>query len=376
MINKIGVDRKLIRYFDFGIVLIAILIVLFGCINIYDATVNKSGTSTVKLQLLWLVVGLVVIYLMVIVDYTVLTNYAWLIYWAGILLLIYNDLTSKVVNGAAAWISIGSRAIQPSEFAKLGMIIMLAKKLEDMEGNINNIKNFFILVFYALVPMALIVIQPDMGMTMVCFFIVLGIFFIAGLDLRVIFGGLASLAVLVAVLLSNSTILPAYMKKRLTIFLNPESDELGYGLQLIQSQIGIGSGSIFGSGTKFGLNAGAGFVSNYVPEAHTDFIFSMVGEKWGYIGSVALLLLYCFLLFRIMRIAKRSKDLFGTVICVGVFSSFLFSVVQNIGMTIGIMPITGITLPLMSYGGSSMLTNFMALGLVINVGMRRKKILF
>ncbi|MDP4087644.1 MAG: rod shape-determining protein RodA [Bacillota bacterium] len=375
MINKLGIDRKLLRYFDFGIVLITVIIVFFGCANIYDATVNKYGTSFVRLQMMWLAVGLVVVFVMTRIDYTFFSSYAPLIYWAGVLLLVYNDLTSKAVKGASAWISIGSRAIQPSEFAKLGMIIMLAKKLEDMEGNINNVKNFFILVFYALVPMALIVIQPDMGMTMVCFFIVLGIFFIAGLDLRVIFVGLTSLVGLVAVIW-NSGILPAYMKKRLTIFLNPESDELGFGLQLIQSQIGIGSGNIFGIGAKFGANAGSGFVSNYVPEAHTDFIFSMVGEKWGYIGTVGLLLLYSFLLYRIMRIGKRSKDLFGTIICVGVFSSFLFSIVENIGMTIGIMPITGITLPFMSYGGSSMLTNFMAIGLVINIGMRKKKIIF
>lgn len=375
MINKLGIDKKLIRHLDFGIIIIAILIVLFGCVNIYDATVNKVGISYVKLQLMWLVAGLFVIYIIVKFDYSILANYAHLIYWAGVLLLIYNDLTSKAIKGASSWISIGSRAIQPSEFAKLGMIIMLAKKLEDMEGNINNVKNFFILLFYALVPMALIVIQPDMGMTMVCFFIVLGIFFIAGLDLRIIFGGMTTVIAMIAVVWSSS-IMPSYWKKRLTIFLNPESDELGYGLQLIQSQIGIGSGNIFGSGAKFGVNAGTGFVANYVPEAHNDFIFSMVGEKWGYIGTVALLLLYCLLLYRIMRTGKKSKDIFGTVICVGVFSSLLFSVVQNIGMTIGIMPITGITLPFMSYGGSSMLTNFMALGLVINIGMRKKKIIF
>ncbi|WP_163191799.1 rod shape-determining protein RodA [Clostridium thermarum] len=375
MLDKLTIDRKLIKYFDFGLILVAILIVLFGTINIYNATMTKYGIYYAKLQLMWLAVGLAVLYVVVIVDYTILSNYASLIYWAGVLLLLYNDLTSNAVKGASAWISIGSRAIQPSEFAKLGMIIILAKKLDDMEGNINNIKNFFILTFYAAVPMVLIVIQPDMGMTMVCFFIVLGIYFVSGLNLKVIFGGLTAIVVMI-VSVWNSGLMPTYWKKRLTIFLNPESDELGYGLQLIQSQIGIGSGNIFGSGAKVGEHAGSSFVSQFVPEAHTDFIFSMVGEKWGFIGALTLLVLYSILLYKILKIAKRSKDLFGSIICIGVFSSFLFSIIQNIGMTIGIMPITGITLPFMSYGGSSMMTNFIALGLVVNVGMRKKKINF
>jgi rod shape determining protein RodA len=188
-------------------------------------------------------------------------------------------------------------------------------------------------------------------------------------------GGLIALVVLI-VGIWNSGIMPFYWKKRLTIFLNPESDELVYGLQLIQSQIGIGSGGVTGNGAKLGDRAVSGFVSQFVPEAHTDFIFSMVGEKWGFIGGIALLILFFILLYKIIKIARRSKDIFGNVICVGVFSSFLFSIIQNIGMTIGILPITGITLPFMSYGGSSLLTNFIALGLVLNVGMRKKKINF
>ena len=375
MLGKLTIDRKLVKYFDFGIVFVAVIIVLFGILNIYNASMSKWGFSYAKLQLMWLFVGLAVLYVMVMVDYTILSNYAALIYWAGILLLLYNNFTSSAVKGAAAWISIGSRAIQPSEFAKLGMIIMLAKKLEDMEGNINNFKNFCILTFYAAIPMALIVVQPDMGMTMVCFFIVLGIYFVAGLNLKVIFGGLTTVVVMIVVVW-NSSLMQAYWKKRLTIFLNPESDEWGYGMQLIQSQIGIGSGSIFGTGAKIGERAGSGFVSEFVPEAHTDFIFAVVGEKWGFIGGVILLLLYSVLLYKIIKIAIRSKDFFGSVICVGVFSSFLFSIIQNIGMTIGILPITGITLPFMSYGGSSLMTNFIALGLVVNVGMRKKKINF
>lgn len=377
MLEKLKIDKKILKQLDLSIIVLSILIVVFGSLNIYSATAKKAGLGFYyfRLQLTWLLLGLTVLYIILLIDYNILSNYAAVIYWGGVTLLLYNDFFGSVVNGAQGWISLGSRAIQPSEFAKLGMIIMLAKKLDDMEGNINNFKNFMILAFYAVVPMFLIVIQPDMGMTMVCFFIVLGIFFIAGLNIKVILSGLAAIVTMIAVIW-NSSLMQEYWKKRLTTFLNPEADELGYGLQIIQSKIGIGSGNIIGQGVKFGADAGTSFVAQFVPEAHTDFIFSMVGEKWGFVGALFLLTLYSILIYRFILIARRSKDIFGTIISIGVVSSFLFSIIQNIGMTIGIMPVTGITLPLMSYGGSSILTNFMAIGLVLNIGMRRKKINF
>lgn len=377
MLEKLRIDRKILKQLDMLVILLSVVVVVFGSLNIYSATAKKAGVGLYyfKLQMAWLILGLVVLYVILLIDYNILANYAGIIYWGGVSLLLYNDLFGKVVNGAQGWISLGSRAIQPSEFAKLGMIIMLAKKLDDMEGNINNLKNFMVLLFYAVIPMLLIVIQPDMGMTMVCFFIVLGIFFIAGLNIKVILGGLAALITSIA-LVWNSSLMQEYWKKRLTTFLNPEADELGYGLQIIQSKIGIGSGNIIGQGIKFGIDSGTSFVAQFVPEAHTDFIFAMVGEKWGFVGGLFLLTMYSMLIYRFILIARRSKDVFGMIICVGVVSSFLFSIIQNIGMTIGIMPVTGITLPLMSYGGSSILTNFMAIGLVLNIGMRRKKINF
>jgi rod shape determining protein RodA len=373
MLDVFRIEKKLLKQLDYVIIFLSVLIVAFGSLNIYSA--RKDGFHYMKLQLLWLLVALVVMTVILLIDYTTIMNYASIIYWSGVALLIYNDLFSRAVNGATGWIRFGSRAIQPSEFAKLGMIIMLAKKLEDMEGNINNVKNFFILTSYAAIPMLLIVIQPDMGMTMVCFFIVLGIYFMSGLNLKVILGGLTGLAFSIA-LVWNSGIMPEYWKKRLTVFLNPEVDEMNTGLQLIQSMTGIGSGHVFGVGSKIGPMSKGGFVSQFVPEAHTDFIFAVVGEKWGFVGGVFLLLIYTILIYRFMLAARRSKDIFGSVICVGVASSFIFSIIQNMGMTIGIMPITGITLPLMSYGGSSILTTFMAIAFVLNIGMRRKKINF
>jgi rod shape-determining protein RodA len=373
MLEKFRISRKLLRELDFTIIITVIVLVIFSAVNVYSATHLKIGNYYLKAQLIWLVVGLLLTYFILIFDYSIIQSYANIIYWFGVFLLILNDFVFKsTVNGATSWMKIGSLpSVQPSEFAKLGMIIMLAKQLSDMEGKINDLRNFFKLTAYAALPMGLIIIQPDMGMTMVCFFIVLGIYFAAGLDLKIIGGGIAGLIAVIAIVW-NSPLMQTYWKTRLVSFLNPEADELGSGLQLIQSQIGIGSGGILGKGFLKGTQISGGFI----PEAHTDFIFAVVGEEWGLIGAIALLILYGIVIYKLINIAKNSKDIFGSVICVGVIATLLFSILQNMGMTIGIMPITGITLPFMSYGGSSMLTAFMSLGVVLNIGMRRKKINF
>lgn len=370
ILQNIRLNKKLLRELDYGTIIIAICIVIFGCVNIYSATNKDYGYYYLKMQIVWMILSLITVYFLLVFDYMLIENYAVIIYWAGVLLLLTGDFVFKsITNGANSWIKIGSVAIQPSEFAKIGMIIMLAKKLDGMEGKINNLKNLFELMFYAAVPMVLIVIQPDMGMTMVSFFIVLGIFFCIGLDKKIIIGGVTTILLLI-VGVWNSPIMKTYWKGRLTSFLHPEQYELGYGLQLIQSKLAIGSGGILGRGF------GKGVQFNSVPENHTDFIFAVLAEEWGFIGALILLLLFGILIYRLIKIAKESKDIFGTVICVGFISNLLFSIMQNIGMTMGLMPIAGITLPFMSYGGSSLLTSFMALGLVLNVGMRRKKINF
>jgi len=370
ILENLKLNRKLLRELDYISVIFAICIVIFGCLNISSATGKDYGIYYPKLQIMWMILGLITMYLILIFDYTLIKNYATLIYWAGVIFLFLSDfILGSTTKGATSWIKIGSLGIQPSEFAKIGMIIMLAKKLDDMDGRINDPKNLFELIFYAAVPMILIVIQPDMGMTMVSFFIVLGIFYCIGLDHKIIVGGITSIALLI-VGVWNSPIMKPYWKGRLTSFLHPEQYELGYGLQLIQSKLALGSGGILGRGF------GKGIQYNSVPENHTDFIFAVLGEEWGLVGALVLILLFGILIYRLIKIAKSSKDVLGTVICVGFISNLLFSIMQNIGMTMGLMPITGITLPFMSYGGSSLLTSFMALGLVLNVGMRKKKINF
>ena len=368
MLNKLKIDTRLLKEMDWTILVTAICILLYGVVNIYIS----AGSYYAKLQLIWLCVGLVAVYASILVDYTVVKNYVVIFYWASVILLFSTMFLGTVVKGARGWISLGSRAIQPAEFAKIGMMLMLAKKIDDMDGDINNLKNLSTLAFYAFIPMFLIVIQPDMGMTMVCFFIVLGMLFIANIDMRIIGGGFAAIF-MVIIMAWNSPLMPDYWKRRLTSFINPEADELNSTLQLMRSQIGIGSGGIFGSGNGLG---GSRYVSEFVPESHTDFIFSIIGENWGLIGAVFLLLLYGILIYRFIKTAREAKDIFGSLIATGVASVFMFSVLQNIGMTIGLMPITGITLPLVSYGGSSALTAFISIGMVLNISMRKKKINF
>lgn len=376
MLGKLKLDLKILKELDFTLLLASIMTVLFGCLNIYLATKGSPETlNSFKKQLMFLGLSIVVIYFMLLIDYIMLKNYALIFYILSTLLLAVTPFLGKTINGATGWIRIGGFSMQPSELAKIAIIILLAKKLEDMDGKINDVKNFFILAAYIIVPVLFIVKQPDMGMTMVCFFSVLGMFFIAGLDMRIIGGGLLSLVVAI-VIVWNSGLIHTYQKARLTSFLNPEADELNTGLQLTQSMIGIGSGGVFGTGADLNINATTGYVAQNVPEKQTDFIFAVVGEHWGTLGAIFLLTLYGIIIYRMLVISRTSKDILGKMICVGFASYFLFAILQNIGMTIGLMPITGITLPLVSSGGSSLLTTMMSIGLVLNIGMRKKKINF
>ena len=375
MFRQFKIDGRILRDIDKTILFSMILIVLYGIFNISLCTKGGVNSGCGTKQFVWLLISLVILYIFLAIDYLVIMNYVSLFYWGAVLLLIGTTFFGTVVNGARGWIKFGPVSLQASEIAKIGIILMLAKKLDEMEGKINEIKNFFILVFYCAVPVVFILKQPDMGMAMVCFFIVLGIFYVSGLDLKIIGGGLVSLVVGI-VLVWNSGLIEQYQKNRLIAFLNPTAYETDNGYHLIQSLIGIGSGGLFGSRPSITSEVAMGYAAQNVPEVHTDFIFAAIAEQWGFIGAMFLLGLYGCMLYKMIAIARTSKDIVGSVICVGIISYFLFAIIQNIGMTIGILPITGITLPLVSYGGSSLLTTILSIGLVLNVGMRRKKIHF
>lgn len=360
-------DRKELKELDFGMLIAAVLVFLFGVYNLRIATQQQFGDYLVRLQMFWLVLSLGVVYVILLMDYRKVYKVVDFFYWIIVLLLVF-VLFTAATKGASGWFSIGTRGLQPGEFARLTTILMVGKVIQKFDGQINRPWNFIKVTILGGIPMLLLLLQPDMGLTMVLFFILLGIYFAVGLHFRVIFAGFAFIVLSVLVVL-NTTFLPAHWQHRLTSFLFAEGSDLGIGYQLSQSIISIGSGGITG-------NQALQPYSARVPENHTDFIFSVIGEHFGLAGGVLLLTLYGYILYRMIRVAMKTEDLFGKVIAVGVFSSMLFSILQNVGMTMGVMPISGITLPLISYGGSSVLTNFIGIAMVLNVGMKKPTTLF
>ena len=377
-LSRYKLDFKLIREIDKGLLFSAIALMLYGMLNIYLCTKGDVAPFFfVKKQFMWFIISMVALYFLVAVDYSVIYRYVPVFYWGSVILLlcVWIPGIGVKVNGARGWINIGISNLQPAELAKFGIILMVAKLLEEMDYEVNNLRNIIKIGIYCMIPVSLILIQPDMGMTMVCFFIVLGMLFIAGLDRRIIIGGFSALLIGVVVLWNSGLILP-HQKARITAFMNPETDTSAQGYQLNQSLIGIGSGGVVGTRPSLDPEVSPGYAGTHVPEIQTDFIFAAIGEQWGFLGAMLLLLLYGILITKMINIARKAKDRFASLVCIGLVSYFLFAITQNIGMTIGLIPITGITLPLISYGGSSLLTTTMAVGLVLNIGMRKKKIHF
>ena len=374
-LSNFKLNMKQIKEIDKPLIFSMLALIIFGIVNIYLASYINYGTTFLIRQSAWFVIVLVALYFTIAIDYTILKAYTPIFYWGSILLLIATIFIGTETNGAVGWIRLGPLSLQPSEVAKMATIMMMGKYLEEMKGSINDLKNLIIMAMYAIIPAIFIVIQPDMGMTMVLFFTVVGIFFIAGLDIKILGGGLLAL-LLGIIIVWNSGLIAPYQKTRLISFTNPEADMSESGYHLRQSLISIGNGGFLGIRGNSSSESNIGYAAQYVPEVQTDFIFASIAEQWGMIGALILLLLYGTLIHRMILIGRTSKDVYGSIICIGLVSYFLFALLQNIGMTIGLMPITGITLPLLSYGGTSLLTTVMSIGLVINIGMRRRKINF
>ena len=374
-LNIFKIDFKLLKRIDKPMVIAMFALILFGILNIYIATKGEYGTYFVKRQVVWLIVSTVALYFTISVDYAILKGYTDIFYWGSVVLLVLLIVMGSTINGATGWFRLGPLSFQPAELAKVATMMKLGMVYENMNGSINEWKNFWKMGIYAIIPAALIVIQPDMGMTMVLFFIVLGIFFIAGLDKRIILGGFAALGLAIIIAL-NTPILHQYQKNRILSVFNPEADTSETGYHLKQSLIAIGSGGITGVRNPLDAEGASGYAAQYVPEVQTDFIFAATAEQWGTLGAMFLFALYGILVSKIVNIARTAKDRFGMICSIGMASYILFAIFQNVGMTIGVMPITGITLPLISYGGSSLLTTVMSIGLVLNIGMRRTKLYF
>lgn len=362
------INKKVFKNMDYGILFSVLAIIVIGIITIGSA---KALTSVYfKYQIAWLIVSLPIVFIILMIDYNTIGSYYKVIYVFSIILLVLVLLFGSVRNGAKSWLGIGPFGGQPAEFAKLATIIAISKIMEEME-DINTFKNLLKIGAYILIPIALIQMQPDTGTNIIFAITMLGILFVAGLNLKFIYGS-AIAGAASAFILWQFNILDAFQKNRILVFLKPELDKLGIGYNAIMAKVAIGAGNFFGMGWGKGNLAGG----NFIPEDHTDFIFSVFAEEWGFLGVIILLFLYLNVVLKGINIAKNSKDKFGKYMVIGILTMITFQILQNIGMDVGLMPITGITLPFMSYGGSSLLTNLISIALIVNISARKQKIDF
>jgi len=374
--------KKLIQNLDLTLLLIVAILLAFGLVVLWSATAGSVGKAQgdpllyVKRQSVWVLVGIALMIAICSVDYNVLGHYYRLIYAGTLAGLVLVLVFGRSVSGTQGWFRVGSVGIQPAEFAKIGVIITLAKHLDKKDG-LDQLTDLISPFVHVGIPMLLILKQPDFGTAMVFIGILFGMLFMAGADHRHLLAtaGAGMALFSAAVFLSVRGIVPIlapHQISRILVFFDPYSDRTGAGWNVIQSMIAIGSGGLFGKGLLRGTQAQL----NFLPAHHTDFIFSVVGEELGFMGSFILLVLYVLLLWRGLKIMVLAKDDYGANLAAGVVSMLLFHLVINIGMTLGVMPVTGIPLPFISYGGSSLLTNMAGIGLLFNVYMRRRKIMF
>jgi len=360
-----------VRHFDFVLVGAAILISLIGLIMVWSTTKHRvTGDEFyfVKRQAMFLGVGIVTMFVVLAIDYRRLRDHSMFAYIATVALLfaVLAPLGSSI-KGHQAWFQLpGGFTLQPSEFAKFGLIVALAGYCNQYRGELDAWR-LTTIVALAAVPVGLVMLQPDLGTVLVLAAIMVGLLAVAGITGRqlIVLILLAVSGVYAAVGLG---VLKDYQIERFNTFLDPGgSASQGSAYNQEQSKQAIAHGRITGEGLANGSQTQGGFV----PEQHTDFIFTSVGEELGFVGAVVLLALFAIVMWRTWRTARLSRDFFGTLVCAGVLSMLAFQTFENIGMTMGIMPIAGIPLPFMSYGGSSLITTFACIGLVANVSMRR-----
>jgi rod shape determining protein RodA len=359
------------RHIDMVLVGSVAAVGALGCLMIFSATRGRNpsdfDTSFLFKQLLFMGVGAGVMLVVALVDYRRYRDLAPVAYGAILLglLMVVTGLGSER-KGSQAWFQIGPFQLQPSELAKIVVIVSLASIIAHFNSELDARRLMVVLAVTA-VPMALIMLQPDLGTTLV-FVILLSVsLLIGGAKLRH-FGALALIGLIAIVTVIQLGMLEEYQIERVTAFLDASPDVQSEGYNLTQSKIAIASGGMQGKGLR-AENTQTSL--DFVPEQHTDFIFTAVGEQLGFVGSATLLALFVLLIWRALRIATMSRDMFGTLIAGGIAAYWVFQVFVNVGMTMGIMPITGIPLPFISYGGSSLLTNFLCVGLLLNIHMRR-----
>lgn len=357
------------------ILIIALCICLFGVLSIYSSTYQKEGLAwqtVYQRQILWIILGLLIFSIFSNMNYRRFWDWTYFLYGFSLFFLILVSALGSIRLGAQRWLSLGGFNFQPSELVKLAMIIFLAryfsrKAVDDIDlscGKFGIFRGLILPFFFTAIPVALIIEQPDLGSGMLLVFLFIGLLYLTRVKLRYI---IILLLIIGLPLPFMWNLLHGYQRERLLVFLNPNIDPLGAGYTVIQSKIAIGSGGFWGKGWLSGTQSQL----HFLPEAHTDFIFATFSEEWGFLGGMALLFLYLLLIRQGFLIAQRTQDSFGRLLAFGITLILSIQVTVNIAMTLGLAPVVGIPLPLMSYGGSSILVTFAALGILANIDKTR-----
>lgn len=361
-------DRRLIQNFDWVLLLLLLLEAGISIFNLYSATYpirDLGGSEIFHKQIYWFLIGFAVFLLATTFNYYVLERLAYPIYFFTVSLLVLVLFVGRVMSGSQRWLSLGPVSFQPSELAKIAMVLVLAKFFSERgdyrEYRLRDLWQPFMLTA---IPCFLILKEPDLGTALFMALISISMILIAKVNWRSL-AILAGMACLAAPLTWFG--LKEYQQKRVLTFLRPDMDPLGSGYHVNQSKIAIGSGQLWGKGFLKGTQTRL----HFLPEQHTDFAFSVLAEEWGLIGSVVLLLIYLFMILWGLNIAKNSKEPFGSMLAVGIVAIIFWQVAINVGMVTGLLPVVGIPLLLFSYGGSSLITTMAAMGILMNISMRR-----
>ncbi len=358
-------SKRFWQDFDWALLAAAVLLCAVGLTEIYSSTKNQAADTYLLRQMAWILVGIVFLFVVAALDYHVISEHIPWLYVLALGALLYTLALGHRVSGSKSWVGFGGFTFQPSELIKMVVVVALARYLSELRSSrYMTLMQILKACVICLVPMGLVALQPDLGTALT---------YLPAIAVGLFVRGVRPVA-LVSLILAFVLVLPVswlvlrpYQKERILTFLDPERDPLGKGYQVTQSKIAIGSGGMVGKGLFHGSQNQLGFL----PTRHTDFIFSVVGEELGFIGVIGTLGLLTFIIFRSMYSAQTARDNLGLFIVMGVVGTFFFHLIVNVGMVIGFMPTTGIPLPFLSYGGSSVLTAFVALGLVMSVRRRR-----
>lgn len=364
--------KKELKNVDWVVLVIVVILSIIGLVALFSATQNTQFDEFKK-QIGWLGISLVIMLIFMLIDYETLIRLSP-IFYGGFILLLIAVLFTEPVNGASSWFNIGGFSFQPGEFAKPFVILFLAMIIIKIQTGgkyeINKPLKLLIIMVALAVPVLLIIKQPDYG-TALAYIVATALMLLsAGIDKRYIIGVIVLISVSIPIL--YNFVLPEHAKERIDIFLHPESDPRGAGYNIIQSKLAIGAGGLTGMGLLKGNQTQLGFL---YPKT-TDFIYAVIGEEMGFIVAGTIIILYVVLITRIFYIAKTAKDSNGMLVVSGIAGVFIFHIVENIGMVMGLLPITGVPLPFISYGGSSMITNYIMIGIILNISGKRQKSIF